>query len=53
MIYNALKIVINGGNYDYEATLTKMDFYLLGDRIDIKQYDELKSVMDAQKVPSE
>lgn len=45
MIYRALKIVIDGGNYDYESTLTKMDFYLLGDRITIDQYDELKALM--------
>lgn len=50
MIYGALKIVINGGNYNYESTLNKMDFYLLGDRITQGQYNELKGLMDAQQV---
>lgn len=49
MIYGALKIVINGGNYNYESTLNKMDFYLLGDRITEGQYNELKGLMDAQQ----
>lgn len=50
MIYKALKIVINGGNYDYESTLSKMDLYLLGGRITEEQYTELKNLMDAQQV---
>lgn len=49
MIYGALKIVINGGNYDYDSLLNKMDFYLLGDRITQDQYSELKGLMDAQQ----
>lgn len=47
MIYKALKLVINGGNYDYESTMSKMDLYLLGDRINEGQYHELKALMDA------
>ena len=45
MIYGALKIVINGGNYDCEDTLNKMDFYLLKGRITQKQYSELEVLM--------
>lgn len=45
MIYGALKIVINGGNYDREDTLNKMDFYLLKGRISQKQYEELEALM--------
>ncbi len=49
MIYKALKLVIDGGNYDYESTLSKMDLYLLADRITEGQYNELKMLMDAQR----
>lgn len=45
MIYGALKIVINGGNYDREDTLNKMDFYLLKGRITQEQYNELEALM--------
>lgn len=50
MIYQALKTVINGNNYDYESTLSKMDLFLLGNRITEAQYTELKGIMDAQQV---
>lgn len=46
MIYQALKTVINGGNYDYESTLSKMDLFLLANRITEAQYLELKEIMD-------
>lgn len=49
MIYQALKTVINGGNYDYEQTLSKMDLFLLGNRINEAQYTELKELMDSKK----
>ena len=45
MIYNAIKIVINGGNYNREDMLNNMDFYLLKGRISQKQYEELEALM--------
>ncbi len=41
MIFNALKIVIQSGNYNREDLLNNMDFYLLKGRITQSQYDEL------------
>lgn len=49
MIFNALKIVINGGNYDHEQTLSNMDFYLLKKRITQAQYNELEAMINAQQ----
>ena len=48
MIYTLCKKVINSGNYDYDSMLNKIDVYLLGNRITIEQYTELKGLMDAQ-----
>ena len=45
MIYNAIKIVINGGNYKREDMLNNMDFYLLKRRITQDQYSELEALM--------
>lgn len=45
MIYNAIKIVINGGNYNREDMLNNMDFYLLKGRITQEQYNELDLMM--------
>ena len=49
MIYKALKTVINGRNYDYESTLSKMDLFLLAGRITEAQYIELKDIMDGHQ----
>ena len=51
MLYKAIKIVIEGGNYEYESTLAKLDLYLLGGRITLEQYNELKGMMDARLEP--
>jgi len=48
MIYTLCKKVINSGNYDYDSMLNKIDVYLLGNRITVEQYTELKGLMDAQ-----
>ena len=49
MLYKALKTVILGNEYDYESTLSKMDLFLLGNRITEDQYIELKAIMDKQQ----
>lgn len=49
MLYKALKNVINGRQYDYESTLSKMDIFLLGNRITEAEYTELKAIMDAHQ----
>jgi hypothetical protein len=41
MIYFLIKRVIEGGTYDKKDILNKLDFYLLKDRINQEQYDEL------------
>lgn len=47
MIYTLCKKVIESGNYEYQSMLTKLDVYLLGNRINVDQYNELKDMMDA------
>lgn len=49
MIYASAKKVIQSGNYEYNSMLNKLDLYLLGDRINIDQYNELKGMMDVQQ----
>lgn len=50
MIYTLSKKVIESGNYEYQSMLNKLDVYLLGNRITLAQYTELKDMMDAQQV---
>lgn len=52
MIYKLCKNVIESGNYEYNSMLTKLDVYLLGNRITAEQYTELKGLMDSQQVAS-
>lgn len=47
MIYTLCKKVIESGNYEYQSMLSKLDVYLLGNRITVEQYNELKGMMDA------
>lgn len=47
MIYILCKKVIESGNYEYNPMLTKLDVYLLGNRITVEQYNELKGLMDS------
>ncbi|NYV67291.1 hypothetical protein HYI36_18630 [Bacillus sp. Gen3] len=49
MIYTLCKKVIESGKQDYNSMLTKLDVYLLGERITPDQYTELKGLMDAQQ----
>jgi len=52
MIYVLCKKVIESPSFnyetDYEPMLKKLDVYLLGDRITVTQYNELKALMDAK-----
>ena len=50
MIYRLCKKLIEGGNYTYEDMLNKLDVFLLGNRITIEQYKELKELMDSKVV---
>lgn len=50
MIYTLCKNVINSKNYEYQSMLNKLDVYLLGNRIDVDQYTELKEKMDSQSI---
>lgn len=47
MTYLLCKKVIENGLYEYQTMLTKLDVYLLGNRITVEQYNELKELMDA------
>ena len=49
MIYKLCKNVIESGNYEYQPMLNKLDVYLLGGRITVEQYTELKGLMDARQ----
>lgn len=48
MIYNLLKRKIEGGTFNREELLTKMDVYLLNNRITQENYTELVALMDAK-----
>lgn len=49
MIYTLCKNVINAGSYEYQSMLNKLDVYLLGNRITVDQYTELKDIMDVKQ----
>ncbi|MFE6167005.1 hypothetical protein ACFVP8_03905 [Viridibacillus arvi] len=49
MTYTLCKNIINGGNYEYQSMLTKLDVFLLGNRITSTQYTELSELMDSQQ----
>lgn len=49
MIYTLCKNVINSSNYEYQSMLNKLDVYLLGNRITVEQYTELKDKMDEKQ----
>ncbi len=53
MIYNAAKIVINSGNYKYEALDSDLCLFLMMKKITQEQYVELISIMDEQKTQAE
>lgn len=46
MTYVYCKKIIEGGKYDKDDMLDKLDVFLLAGRITKKQYNELKSMME-------
>jgi hypothetical protein len=46
MTYIAMKKIIESGGYDKEEVLWKLDIFLVGNRITIEQYNELKKMMN-------
>ena len=45
MTYKLMKRIINKGGYDREATLLKLDVFLMADRITPEEYQELVELM--------
>lgn len=45
MTYKLMKRIINKGGYDREATLLKLDVFLMADRITAEEYQELVEMM--------
>ena len=41
MTYKLMKRIITKGGYDYEATLLKLDVFLMADRITVEEDQEL------------
>lgn len=48
MIFNLLKNKIERGSYDKESLITKMDVYLLNNRITEDEYNTLIGLMNAK-----
>ncbi|MBR1566042.1 MAG: hypothetical protein IJ649_04680 [Oscillospiraceae bacterium] len=46
MTYKLMKRIIQKGGYDYEATLLKLDVFLMADRITVEEYQELVEMMN-------
>ncbi len=46
MTYTVCKRLIENGNYEREDMLTKLDIFLLNDRITQEQYSELAGLME-------
>lgn len=46
MTYKLMKRIIQKGVYDYEATLLKLDVFLMADRITVEEYQELVEMMN-------
>lgn len=49
IIYNAVKKQITDGNYKSEDLKNKLDIYLLCNRINTEQYEELIKIMQPNK----
>ena len=49
LTYKNCKLLINKNRYEYDDMLEKLDVFLLGDRIDREQYEELVALMDSKK----
>lgn len=46
MTYERLKILIQTGNYEKGSMMTKLDVFLMADRITSEQYNELVGMMN-------
>ena len=46
MTYKLMKRIIQKGGYDDEATLLKLDVFLMADRITVEEYQELVELMN-------
>lgn len=46
MTYTMCKTIIEGGRYDKDDLMNKLDAFLLGNRLTEKQYAELVKMMD-------
>ena len=46
MTYKLMKRIIQKSGYDYEATLLKLDVFLMADRITVEEYQELVELMN-------
>lgn len=53
MIYSLCKKTIESKAYDYDTFLSKLDVFLLTNRITNEQYLELKDLMDSQQENTE
>ena len=50
MIYRFCKIKIRSGNYNRDDMMTKLDLYMLNNRITSEQYTELVGMMSPSAV---
>lgn len=48
MTYRLMKRIIEKGGYDREATLLKLDVFLMADRITPEEYQELVELMGGE-----
>ena len=53
MVYSLCKKIIESKSYDYDTFLSKLDVFLLTNRITNEQYLELKDLMDSQQENTE
>lgn len=49
MTYKLMKRIIQKGGYDREATLQKLDVFLMADRITPEEYQELVEMMGGEE----
>lgn len=49
MTYKLMKRIIEKGGYDREATLLKLDVFLMADRITPEEYQELVEMMGGEQ----
>lgn len=47
--YKLMKRIIQKGSYDWEATMQKLDVFLMADRITVEEYQELVELMGGEE----